>query len=200
VSARIHAALTPALALAAAVTLAHAGTAHAEESQIGVRASYVQIDAKGIRNKRYTHSRTFGADVGIQLTKHFSGTAYMENQGHTYLDGGLSLRYFPFTLAGRESVQDAYVKARYDETFKPFVSVSGVVGKIQLDTVDDLGRAELNASFYGGGGGIGVVMTLTPAFTATVGAEQTVILATNDTPVEFSATRIAAYLSVSYAF
>lgn len=111
------------------------------ESTIGLRSGSTSFQVVGAVSKSIGMS-TLGADLQSTIGLHYAAHAFFENQGQQYVNGGLGIRYFPWSTSGNKESMDKIVQLEYDDSLKPYANISFSVGRLRL-LADELGANEV---------------------------------------------------------
>lgn len=123
---------------------------------------------------------------------------HTETSSNVYFNSGAMLRYFPLSLGNTKSSANNLFSVTYYDTFRPFLGLGFSLGKVRLETKDQLGATEISAVYYGPDLSIGLVSGLSKRWALDLNLTYGILMASADSAIAFNGSKISFAAGVIY--
>jgi opacity protein-like surface antigen len=157
---------------------------------LGLQVSNVAVNSQGFYAGAIHVSPSYGAVAEFALARRSALAMVSEVAGSDYLNFEAQYRFYPLSLATRSRVVHPLAAVECEDRLRPYGLVGLSRGKLRLQTQDEIGATEINASFYGPVFGVGVNIDATTNFVMNTVVSYSQLMATSDSVVAFHGSRL----------
>lgn len=168
-----------------------------QNPQIGVQLGQASVASQGYRSGTIPVSPITRFFAVLDLNDMSSLYLYTETHANIYMSSGITYRYFPMSVSSPRSVKNNKVQFEYSDPLKPFVGLGLSLGRIRLETKDEIGATEISANYYGPEASGGVSYEFYEQWNLDTILSYSVLIASSDSTVAFSGSRLALMLGAS---
>ena len=166
--------------------------------QIGLLLGRASIEARGYRSATIPVSPITRFFAVLDLTASSALQLYTETNLSTYMSSGVTYRYFPFSVSSPRTLKNKNLHIEYSDPFKPFLSLGLSLGRVRLETKDEIGATEISAIYYGPDGDGGVSYEIFDHWNLDAVVTYSILIASSDSTVDFKGTRLTVMLGASH--
>jgi hypothetical protein len=168
-----------------------------QNPQIGLQLGRVSVGAQGYRSGTIVVSPVTRFFAVLDLNALSSLYLYTETHANIYMSSGMSFRYFPNSVSSPRTIKNKNLEIQYSDPIKPFLSVGLSIGRVRLETKDAIGATEISANYYGPELGGGVSYEIFEHYNLDTLLTYSFLVASSDSTVEFSGSRLTLMLGGS---